>query len=311
MLEIKNFSLEFNRYENSFYRRTGLKVISHLDLSVKKGEVVAVIGSSGAGKSLLAHALLGILPDNSVTTGSLIYKNEVLTEKRKKELRGKDIVLIPQSVNFLNPLNSSGDQVFRSAFLSCRDKQKSTNLRDSAFSSYNLSRDVYNLYPHEISGGMARRVLTAMATVSQAELIIADEPTTGLDNSAKDDSMLILRKLADEGKGVILITHDVNAALKFADRIAVFYAGTTVEFAPVLNFRNPAMLNHPYSRALIEALPQNSFKFISGSQPESDRETKGCRFEPRCLQKSSHCGVKYPEKIEYENGFVRCNNAAV
>jgi peptide/nickel transport system ATP-binding protein len=311
MLEIKNFSLKFNRYEKSFFKRTGLEIISHFDLSVKRGEIVAVIGSSGAGKSLLAHALLGILPHNAETSGSIIYKDEVLTEKRKKKLRGRDIVLIPQSVGFLNPLNTSGNQVLRSAFLSSGDKKKAANLRESAFRSYNLSREVYDLYPHEVSGGMARRILTAMATVSEADLIIADEPTTGLDNDAKKDSMLILRKLADEGKGVVLITHDVNSALEFADKIAVFYAGTTVEFAPVSNFKNPSMLNHPYSRALIEALPQNGFKFISGSHPGSGSGMKGCRFEPRCTEKSGHCGLKYPEKIEYENGFVRCNNAAV
>ena len=311
MLEIKDFSLEFNRYNKSSFRRTPLKVISHLDLSVKPGEIVAIIGSSGAGKSLLAHAILGILPNNAKTTGSVVFKDKPLTEKRKKELRGKDIVLIPQSVSFLNPLKSSGKQVFRSAYLSTNDKERSLEIRDSAFRNYKLSEDVQNLYPHEISGGMARRVLTATATVSDASLIIADEPTTGLDGSALDDSMTILRNLADSGKGVVLITHDLNAAIKFADKISVFYAGTTIESAPVSSFKFPVKLNHPYSRALVEALPQNSFTFISGSQPDGSCIISGCRFEPRCVQKSEHCGTKHPERTEYENGFVRCNNAAV
>jgi len=311
MLEIKDFSLEFNRYDQSSFRRSPLKVISHLDLSVRNGEIVAIIGSSGAGKSLLAHAILGILPNNAKSTGSIMYKDEPLTEKRKKKLRGKDIVLVPQSVSFLNPLKTSGKQVFRSAYLCSKDKKKSMEIRDSAFSSYNLSEDVQKLYPHEISGGMARRVLTATATVSGASLIIADEPTTGLDSSAIDDSMTILRNLADSGKGVVLITHDVNAAIKYADKISVFYAGTTIESAPASSFKQPVKLNHPYSRALVDALPQNSFTFISGSQPDGSSIIPGCRFEPRCVQKSEHCGIKHPERTEYENGFVRCNNAAV
>lgn len=187
MLEIRDFSLGFNRYNKSSFRRTHLDVISRLDLTVKSGEVVAVIGSSGAGKSLLAHAILGILPNNAVSSGSIIYKNQPLTDERKKKLRGKDIVLIPQSVSFLNPLNTTGKQVFRSAYLCTGDKGKSLEIRDSAFRNYKLSEDVQKLYPHEVSGGMARRILTATATVSDASLIIADEPTTGLDASAIDD----------------------------------------------------------------------------------------------------------------------------
>jgi len=311
MLEIRNFSLEFSRYNKASFRRTSLKVISHLDLSVKRGEITAVIGSSGAGKSLLAHAILGILPENAVSSGSIIYKDQPLTEKRKKELRGRDIVLIPQSVGFLNPLKTSGNQVFRPAYLCTGDKEKSLEIRDSAFRKYNLSERVRNLYPHEISGGMARRVLTATATVSDASLIIADEPTTGLDSSALDDSMMILRKLADDGKGVVLITHDINAAIKFADKISVFYAGTTIESAPASSFIHPEKLRHPYSRALVEALPQNSFSPLHCFQPDGSMEIIGCRFEPGCLQKSSLCGIKNPERTDYENGFVRCNNAAV
>jgi peptide/nickel transport system ATP-binding protein len=199
----------------------------------------------------------------------MIYKDKPLTEKRKQKLRGKDIVLIPQSVGFLNPLKTAGAQVIRSAYLACADAGKAAELRDVAFNNYSLSSETKNLYPHEISGGMARRVLTAMATVSGASLIIADEPTTGLDSITRDESLSILRALADEGKGVILITHDLNAAVRYADRIAVFYAGTTVESAPAENFRIPAMLNHPYSRALINALPQNNFSFSGISQPES------------------------------------------
>ncbi len=311
MLEIRDFSLGFNRYNKSSFRRTHLDVISRLDLTVKSGEVVAVIGSSGAGKSLLAHAILGILPNNAVSSGSIIYKNQPLTDERKKKLRGKDIVLIPQSVSFLNPLNTTGKQVFRSAYLCTGDKGKSLEIRDSAFRNYKLSEDVQKLYPHEVSGGMARRILTATATVSDASLIIADEPTTGLDASAIDDSMSILRNFAESGKGVILITHDINAALKFADKISVFYAGTTIESAPASNFKKPVKLNHPYSRVLVEALPQNSFTCITGSQPDGNSKITGCRFEPRCTQKSDICRIKHPGRTEYDNGFVRCHNVGV
>jgi len=311
MLDIRDFALSFRRYNNGSLRRTSLKIIENLDLTVNAGEITAVIGSSGAGKSLLAHALLGILPSNAVSSGTIIYKGDPLTDERKKLLRGNDIVLIPQSVGFLNPLKTAGAQVMRAACLSSCNAGYAAELCDTAFKNYSLPAGTKNLYPHEISGGMARRVLTAMATVTGASLIIADEPTTGLDSITRDESLDILRALADEGKGVILITHDLNAAVRYADRIAVFYAGTTVESAPAENFRIPAMLNHPYSRALIDALPQNGFVFSGISKPELTIKDTGCRFHVNCSIKNDICRIKYPERTDYEKGFVRCNNASV
>jgi peptide/nickel transport system ATP-binding protein len=309
MLEIKNLSLSFTRYERVSFKKENMKIISNFNLSVKKGEIVAIIGSSGSGKSLLAHAIIGILPKNAVTTGEIIYKNEVLTSKKQKSLRGKEIVLIPQSVNFLDPLKTVGSQVERTAFINHKDSKKAKDLTEGSFLRYNLKNEVKKYYPFQVSGGMARRVLTAMATVTKADLIIADEPTTGLDSNAIDESLSYLRKLADRDKGIILITHDIKYALKYADKIAVFYGGTTVEIVDASCFKDVKRLHHPYSKELFLSLPQNGFTYIPGLNPFGQMLTGGCVFHPRCSQSKDGCKCSSPEEKIKGEGKVWCHNA--
>jgi peptide/nickel transport system ATP-binding protein len=308
MLKVQNLSVEFQRYHGGFRKRP-LTVITELDLDVTAGEIVAVVGSSGAGKSLLAHAVLGILPRNARVTGEISFKNTPLTKIRQQKIRGKEIALIPQSVNFLNPLSRVGSQVFRAAQLSGLNSAEAAQARDRSFERYHLADRVKSHFPFQISGGMARRVLTATATAGKAELIIADEPTTGLDPAVIFESLAHLRELADEGKGVILITHDIMAALQVADRIAVFYAGTTVEIASVQDFNGINRLRHPYTKALWKSLPQHEFHFVPGSQPSPDNLPRGCLFAPRCELRKPECEYRRPELRRLHGGLVRCFNA--
>ena len=221
MLSISNLGVTFTQYDQGL-RRKQLAVITDLDLDVKAGEVVAVVGASGSGKSLLAHALLGILPENAALSGTMRFKGEILTPERCRALRGKTIALIPQSIGYLDPLMTVGGQVQRVAQLAGRAKAEASASVSKTFARYNLSETVRDRYPFQLSGGMARRVLVSTAVVTQAQLVIADEPTPGLHPDVVVETLNHLRELAVEGRGVILITHDIEAALQIADRVAVF-----------------------------------------------------------------------------------------
>lgn len=303
LLEIHNLSVSFRMYDHGL-EQTNLRVISDLHLTVRSGEIVAVAGSSGSGKSLLASAILGILPSNAVVCGHLHYKGRELTGQLQKELCGKEIALVPQSVAFLDPLMKVGAQA------DGHYRPKLTEKRRKLFERFHLSGHTEDLYPFQLSGGMARRVLVSAALVTDAELIIADEPTPGMSLDQALEALRMFREMADEGKAVILITHDIDLAFEFADTVAVFYAGTTVETAPASDFKKgPAALRHPYSRALWEALPQNGFRPIPGFQPYAGSLPKGCLFAPRCPYKTEKCGNQIPPVREVRGGEVRCYRA--
>lgn len=300
LLEIHNLSVSFRMYGSGLEQRD-LKVISDLYLTVRPGEIVAVAGSSGSGKSLLSQAILGLLPDNASVQGHLHYKGEELTEKRQRELSGKEIALVPQSVNYLDPLMKVG----READGHLRPRQ--TEKRRKLFKRFGLPEYTEKLYPYQLSGGMARRVLVSAALVTDAELIIADEPTPGMSLNEALEALKMLREIADAGKSVILITHDIDLAFEFADRVAVFYAGTTVEIAPSSDFKSgPDALRHPYSKALWRALPQNGFEPIPGFQPYAGNLPRGCLFAPRCPYRKEKCESNVPSVRKVRGGEVRC-----
>jgi peptide/nickel transport system ATP-binding protein len=308
MLEVTNLSIGFVRYGKGLSRDALLPVRS-LDIQVHQGEVVAVVGESGAGKSLLAHAVLGLLPHNAFVRGQIRFKGEVLTEARKIKLRGRKIALIPQSVGFLNPLRRIGPQARRAAVLSGHSPNEAWQSVNRAFERYLLGPEVNRMFAHQLSGGMARRVLTAMATAGRAELIIADEPTTGLDPQTVGESLNHLRRLADHGKAVILITHDIAAALTIADQVAVFHSGTTVEVAPSTAFNGSAKLHHPYSRLLWRCMPQNRFIELDSNRELPPNSGKGCRYLPICSRHKPQCQEKMPEIRQTEKALVRCHCA--
>lgn len=308
MLEVNKLSIGFVRYGKGLSRNALLPIRS-LDIQVGQGEVVAVVGESGAGKSLLAHAVLGVLPHNAIVRGQIRFKGESLTEARKIKLRGRKIALIPQSVGFLNPLRRIGPQARRAAVLSGHSPNEASQSVDLAFERYLLDPEVKRMFAHQLSGGMARRVLTAMATAGRAELIIADEPTTGLDSQTIRESLNHLRRLADHGKAVMLITHDIAAALTIADKVAVFHSGTTVEVAPSTAFNGSAKLRHPYSRLLWRCMPQNSFIEWDNNCVLSPNSGQRCHYLPICSQSKPQCQEKMPEIRQIGNTLVRCHNA--
>lgn len=300
ILSVDDLVVSFSMYKGLF-KKENLEVVHSLSLDINEGEIVAVVGSSGSGKSLLTHAVLGLLPKNASTSGKILYEGEELTDKKRSELLGRKIVFIPQSIDYLDPVMKVGKQV--QGVYSTKERQ------EELFEKYKLDKSVEDMYPFQLSGGMARRVLVSSALMEMPRLIVADEPTPGLSVDMAMDTLKHFREIADKGAGVLLITHDIDLALHVADRIAVFYAGTIFEIASTKDFlEGRDALRHPYSKEFISALPQNEFKSIEGLQPYAGELPKGCLYASRCPYVSEKCSGEIPMR-ELRGGKVRCVNA--
>lgn len=304
LLEVNNLSISFTQYVQGLNRHDS-KVISDLTLDVGEGEIVAILGSSGSGKSLLAHSILGILPYNSHVSGEIKYRGSILNQELKEELRGKEICLIPQSVNFLDPLMKVSEQ----AIGECKDEKEHAEKKirqREIFSKYGLDESVDDMYPFELSGGMARKVLLSTALVGDPDLLIADEPTPGLDAKSVKETIEDIKNLKEQGKSVLLITHEIDVAMKTADRIAIFYSGYVIEINNVENFRNSDNVLHPYTKALIDSLPKNGFKLTEGVQPLED--LPGCPYWENCPIRLDKCRDNKPEILNHDGVMIRCFN---
>lgn len=302
ILSVEHLTVSFTQYDRG-WRQTSLPVIRDLSVNVGEREIVAVVGSSGSGKSLLAHAVMGLLPANASWSGGIAFEGEELTLRRVKELRGSRMVLVPQSVSYLDPLMKVGDQIRKG-------KKDAASVERSlkALGRYGLGAETQELYPSELSGGMTRRVLISTAVMEHPSLVIADEPTPGLHISAAKRVLSHFREIADEGAGVLLITHDLELALEVADRIVVFYAGTNVEEAAASDFEREDKLRHPYTKALYRAMPAHGFEAAPGVQPYVKDLPAGCPYGPRCALRDEGC----LEEIEYRrlrDGMVKCRKA--
>lgn len=254
LLDVRQLSIGFTQYFKGWHQRI-VQPISDLTITINEGEIVAVVGASGSGKSLLAHAILGILPKNAICQGEMRYQGQPLTEQRKAQLRGKEITFIPQSVNHLDPLMRVGKQVRIGL-----PKQHASAQQRELFKKYGLKESDEKLFPHELSGGMLRRVMFATSVREGVKLVIADEPTPGIHPTALAEVLKQLQAFAEAGAGVMFITHDIMAARQVANRIAVMREGTVVEVAPTSAFSNEGEdLQTSYAKALWRALPQNEF----------------------------------------------------
>ena len=267
ILQAEHISVSFRMYDKGL-SQYDLNVISDLSVTVHEGEIMVIVGASGSGKSVLAHAILGILPSNAIVGGQMRYNGRPLDDAVRKEKVGSEIIMIPQAVTFLDPLMKVGKQV--QGIKGTVEQQK------AAFQRYGLKDSVASMYPFQLSGGMTRRVLISTAIISDAKLILADEPTPGLSEDIALETMRNFRELADEGRGILMITHDIDIALSVADKIAVFYDGQTVDVVTKEEFlAGGDTLKHPYTRALWEALPQNGFKPVDPEDFMDDTAKKG------------------------------------
>lgn len=257
MLEIDNLTIRFRRHDG-LLRRREIACLQDVTLTVAAGEFLAVVGASGAGKSLLAHAVLGLVPRNATVEGRIRFDGALLDAASLPALRGRRIALVPQSIAHLDPMARVGDQVRWAAARAGLPRAQTREAAATALSALGLPGDVARAYPQALSGGMARRVLLAMATVGQANLVIADEPTDGLDPANAALVLGYLRRLADGGKAALVVTHDLASAIPLANRVAVMRDGCLLETERAEDFSDDgAQLRSSHARSLWRALPQN------------------------------------------------------
>ncbi|MFC9387062.1 ABC transporter ATP-binding protein [Streptomyces venezuelae] len=281
-----------------------VEAVSDADFDLGAGECLALVGESGCGKSVLASALLGLLPANAEASGTALLAGrdgaagtDLLAADEKtlaRTVRGRRVGLVPQSpAAHLTPVRTVRSQLeetvraLTGTSRRARRKAAEEAAERAAFPAGHLDR-----YPHELSGGLAQRAATALALIGDARLLLADEPTTGLDRDLVDRTVDELRRHADDGRALLLITHDLAAAARIADRVAVMYAGRIVEIAPARRFFGPTGPRHPYSRGLLDALPDRAFTPIPGMPPELSALPEGCAFAPRCPLADERCATR-------------------
>lgn len=302
ILEIKNLNLCF-RSDNKDYQ-----ALHDVNLSLKEGEMLAVVGESGCGKTITAMSVLRLLaPNAKITSGEILYKGKdllKLPEKEMQHIRGKEIALIPQDpMTSLNPLYTIGSQLLE--VIEAHQNLKGEEAKKIAVEVLEQVKipnaaERLNAYPHEFSGGMRQRVIIAMAIACKSKIIIADEPTTALDVTVQAQIMKLLKEIQKElGTSFIFISHDFGLVYEAADTTAVMYAGRVVENAPAYElFKSP---KHPYTKALLKTLPDfNSTKLeaIEGQPPSIKDCFCGCPFEPRCNDRMEICKKEFPSNLE-------------
>jgi len=313
ILDIKNLNLSF-KLESGMY-----ETLYNVSLSLKQGEMHALVGESGCGKTMTAMSIIKLLPKNAhITSGEIIFNgNDILkmSDKELRMIRGSDIALIPQDpMTSLNPLYTIGDQL-----LEVITKDKSISKEDALKKAVEVlslvkipnPKEKLDVYPHELSGGMKQRVIISMALATNAKIIIADEPTTALDVTIQAQIMKILKEIKDNfGTSILLISHDLGLVGEYADEISVMYSGRIVENARKDDFFND--IKHPYSRALMGALPANCkekvLKTIEGQPPSIQDSIVGCRFSPRCECSEKNICSSVPVLTDKgENHLVACH----
>lgn len=314
LLNIKNYSMSF-RLESGIF-----KAINNISLKIENKQMIALVGESGCGKSMTAMSILRLLPKNAIiTSGEILFRNQnllTIKERDMRNIRGRSIALIPQDpMTSLNPLYTIGNQLLEVIL-----KDNSLSKQDAIKKAIEVldivripnPKEKLTMYPHEFSGGMKQRAIIAMALATNAELIIADEPTTALDVTIQAQIMNILNDIKENlGTSILLISHDLNLVGQYSDEINVMYAGQIVEKAPSKIFFEKQL--HPYSTALLNSLPANNtdsqkLYTIDGQPPNIQEKIEGCRFNPRCAKRMNGiCTIKAPSLKEIEpNHFVEC-----
>lgn len=300
VLDVRDLRVEFPT-------RTGvLTALDGVSLSINRGEILGVVGESGAGKSMTGLAILGLLePPGRITGGEIRLSGDridTLSDREMEEVRGGRIGAIFQDpLTSLNPLFRIGDQLVETIRLHTDLSKDQARAR-----ALSLLREVgipapenrIDAYPHQFSGGMRQRVVIALALCAEPELIVADEPTTALDVSIQAQITALLRQLCRErGTAVMLVTHDMGVIAETADRVAVMYAGRIAEMGSVDDVvRRP---RHPYTEGLMASIPTmhgdvEELRMIPGAMPRLDAIPEGCAFNPRCAHAGPRCRREVP-----------------
>lgn len=306
ILEIQDLNVKFTTPIGEVY------AVNNASFTLNTNETLALVGETGCGKSVIANTIMRLLPQNAEISGNIFYKGNNLLKMSDREMektRQQEIAIIFQNPTLsLNPLYKIGDQISEPLFVHKKiSKKEAFNktkklLKTMGFQNPSKS---YEMYPHQLSGGMNQRVILSISLTLNPSIIIADEPTKGLDNE-------LVRDIVEEFKTVnkinnsslLLITHDLSLARELSDRIIIMYSGDIVEITKTESFfKNPL---HPYSKILLNSLPERGFNPPKGNSPSMINIPKGCKFHPRCPHKKKICSEKIPPIYSIDGGNVRC-----
>ena len=312
LLELRNLSVDFATASGPF------RAVDGVDVSVDKGEILAIVGESGSGKSVSMLAMMGLLPWTATVTADVMNFDgkdlRQLSPKARRKIIGKDMAMIFQEpMSSLNPCFTAGYQIKEALRLHLGlDAQARQKRAVELFEMVGIPAPEERLkaFPHQLSGGMNQRVMIAMAIACNPKLLIADEPTTALDVTIQAQILDLLTGLQrDTGMALILITHDMGVVAETAERVSVQYAGQKVEEQPVADlFATP---HHPYTAALLAALPERATErhlpTIPGVVPGQFDRPRGCLFSPRCKFADDRCRTVPPVPASADLGFARCH----
>ncbi len=288
-----------------------VKAVNTIDLEIANAERLGLIGETGCGKTVLGMSIIRLLQPSTRIEGEIMYKGKdllKLSEEEMRKIRGKEIAMILQNpTTSLNPVLKVGDQIAEAIQVhQGLDKRAAREKAVEILESVKIPSPEKraNEYPHEFSGGMKERAMIAMGLACNPSLIIADEPTKGLDVTIKMQIVKLMKEVTAR-KSMLFITHDLGAAADICDNIAVMYAGELVEYAKTEDiFKTPL---HPYTQGFLNSLPDRGLKPIRGMSPSLIDLPNGCRFHPRCDHASAKCKIEHPEMVEIETGHsVRC-----
>ncbi len=312
LLQVKNLRVEFPT------RRGTLLALDDISFDIAPGEILGVVGESGAGKSLTGAAIIGLLePPGRITGGEIVLAGlriDKLPHEQMRAIRGRKIGAIFQDpLTSLNPLYTIGRQLTETILThlpvsATEARQRAIKLLQET--GIQAAEQRLDQYPHQFSGGMRQRVVIALALAAEPQLIVADEPTTALDVSIQAQIISLLKRLCkDHGAAVMLVTHDMGVIAETCDRVAVLYAGRVAEIGPVANvIHRPG---HPYTAGLMGSIPsmeidRDRLLQIDGAMPRLNAIPRGCAFNPRCPQATERCRSERPDLLDAGATHAAC-----
>ena len=302
--------LDVNDLNVGFQTRLGtVRAVNNVSFEIDKGEVFGLIGESGSGKSVIGMSLLHLLPRNARVRGRAIFEGSdllALDEEKMQKFRGEKIAFIPQNPTAsLNPLMKNGLQASEIFEQKGYSRQEAWDRALGVMQSLLIREPEVSAkrYPHQLSGGMKQRLVAGISLSLEPELVIADEPTKGLDSISRKRAIEFFQQLeGKERRSMLLITHDLDLAYEICDRLAVLYAGEIVEMGPARKLMDSP--EHPYTRGLIKSLPKNGLEPLEGSSPSLLGLPDGCFFRERCNCQTVDCR-KWHSQLSLNNGWMK------
>lgn len=292
-----------------------VRAADEVSFDLHSEETLALVGETGCGKSVVASAIMRLLPKNALVSGRIAFCGGdllALSEREMSDIRGRDLAIVFQNPSLsLNPIIRVAEQVAEPLQVHGSIHGRMSRMRFLSAAEDMLARlglrekGLGQMYPFQFSGGMNQRAMIATSMMLSPKVLIADEPSKGLDSELALEVMQEMRGIKDQlGSSLLLITHDLTLARRFSDRMAVMYCGQILEMGECEQiFTDPL---HPYTQALLRCLPENGFHPIPGSSPSMIEPPDGCRFQPRCSHCQEICKSRRPDMVSSHNREVRC-----